>query len=485
MANQTYMECADKTEHVFVVKKAKLVKFELLDGAEDKFLAGDDLQYVNLQRDQKWVDNSSIKSLGRLGYKPKLYVEFDLPGVSEFKLKVVSDAQNITYSDSEKSRNSKFNYLEEEKSYQTESSGKLVISDAFLDVSGGNKYHFECTCSEGKTLKSHQLTTERKVFVQEIKMTGDSGKHSASSIDTVIAEYQSQGILIESLTKQEMSPMENIGEHDAGAYITKVREAYKSTPGKKKEPHTLVVGYTSHLAVKTTGRQLSKVNVSVGPTATAVVINIAGPGKTNSDIKAKYLWQNIVTGEGWFERAYFKDATSHIITEIAQADCSAVAVNSSNPHMSRKVKVDVSKLPAGKRGKIVLILTWIDRMRAGLSFNSNNLICVCTKAWWQNKTAAQQNQVIIHEMGHKIGMVPDGTSTLPDKITTFYGSDKGHVGTHCHHGIPVGQTRYDASADSALSDCVMYGSTNGHSAFCEYCSEAAKKQDISSGWATI
>jgi hypothetical protein len=77
-------------------------------------------------------------------------------------------------------------------------------------------------------------------------------------------------------------------------------------------------------------------------------------------------------------------------------------------------------------------------------------------------------------MGHKIGMVSDASGSLPDKTTTFYDDSKGHVGPHCHHGIPAGQTLCDSAADAKKSDCVMYGATNSHAAFCEHCSVTAK-----------
>lgn len=484
MTGKKSFDCASGKEHTFVVKKAKLIQVELLDGAEDKFLPADGEQFVNLDRDNKWVDNTSVKSLGRLGYKPKIFVKFDLPGVSEFTLKAIPDGGNETYTDEEKARNSLFKFIEEEKTYQTESTGELVISDAFLSVGGESTFHFEVKDTQGTTLQTKKLKTLRKIFVQEIKMTGDAGKSAASSISTVESEYKKQGFIVETLTEKTMAEMENIGADDSATYKSAVKTAYQSSDGKKKEPFSLVVGYTSHLAVKTSGRQISKVNVPVGPGKASVTINIAGPGKTNPAVKKKYLWQKIVTGEGWFESATFKDDSSGVTTVIDEKYCTAIPVNSANPDRSSKVKIDVSKLTSGT-GTITLTVTWVDRMRAGLSFGGTNLICVCTKAWWKNKTSAQQNEVIIHEMGHKIGMVPDGTGKLPDKTDTFYDSTKGHVGTHCHHGIPAGQARYDTSADASLSDCVMYGSTNSQSAFCEHCAVAAKKQDINSGWPAL
>jgi hypothetical protein len=146
------------------------------------------------------------------------------------------------------------------------------------------------------------------------------------------------------------------------------------------------------------------------------------------------------------------------------------------------VRIDVTGLAAG-RGTITLKVNWVDRMRAGLSFSGGNLICVCTRAWWQNESTADQNQVMVHELGHKVGMVADATGNLPDAVASLYDSSKGHVGNHCHFDRPAGQARYDSSDDSANSKCVMYGATNGKSAFCTNCEPAVRKLDISSGWA--
>lgn len=48
------------------------------------------------------------------------------------------------------------------------------------------------------------------------------------------------------------------------------------------------------------------------------------------------------------------------------------------------------------------------------------------------------------------------------------------MGSYCHHGIPVGQTRYDSAADAKKSGGVMCGASNGQSVFCEHCSQAEK-----------
>ncbi len=88
---------------------------------------------------------------------------------------------------------------------------------------------------------------------------------------------------------------------------------------------------------------------------------------------------------------------------------------------------------------------------------------------------------MVHEVGHQFGMTTDGTGILPDKIATYYDSSKGHVGNHCHYGIPAGQARYDSKVDLSRSRCVMYRATNGHSDFCVNCANAMKKVDLLSG----
>ena len=490
MTDSKTLQIADSKTHRFRVRGAKLVRVELLEGAEDKFLTADADQFVNLDDDWKWVDSTTVSSSDRLGHEPRIFVEFDLPGVSKFKLKLIGDGGNTEYTDEEKSRNSRFCHLEEETDYQTESNGKVVITDASVGAAGLNSFYVHCEDKSGGSDNSVILTNKRKMFIQEIKMKGEVGDDAASDVNTVVAEYAKQGYELETLGRAEMVSMENIDVNDSNTYKNNVRAAYAETDGKKKEPHTLVIGYTGHLAVKTEGREIIKKNVEVGPGKAAVDIGIAGPGKTNPTVRAKYLWQNIVSGEGWFEDAYFQQKRGlrgffAIKDKIPESLCTAVPLNAGNPHMSRKVRIDVSKMKSRSSGKIVLVVSWVDRMRAGLSFGGNGLICICTKGWWRKKDTAAQNQVVIHEMGHKIGMVPSGAGSLPDKPPTFYDSDKGHVGTHCHHGIPSGQGRYDSAADSNLSDCVMYGATNGHSAFCDHCSESAKKQVVDDGWSTV
>ena len=105
---------------------------------------------------------------------------------------------------------------------------------------------------------------------------------------------------------------------------------------------------------------------------------------------------------------------------------------------------------------------------------------VCTRAWWSTKSAASQNQTLVHELGHQFGMVPVGTGGSLDRHAQQY-SASGHVGSHCHKGTAAA-ANYSNTAATTASTCVMFGATNGKLALCGDCAPQARKLDITAGW---
>ncbi len=242
----------------------------------------------------------------------------------------------------------------------------------------------------------------------------------------------------------------------------------------------LAVIFTDHLAVKNPAQALTYAGISAGPGKPNEELDIIGPGINSASLESRSLWINLVPGEDWFVSATYTPAGGAAIV-LPKAKCRPVPDSAAVPDNCTRVSVDVTGLPAGT-GSISLTVNWVDRMRAGLAFGRNNAILICTRAWWQNKTTASQNEVLVHEAGHQVGMVSPGNAKLPDEVKTRYDNAKGHVGNHCHHGIPDGQARYDSEADFGLSDCVMYGAANAHQSFCENCAPAVIKVDLSAGW---
>jgi len=461
-----------------------IVVVEYLDGTDDLELGSTGKQFVNVTRDAKWVDGSTVKNIDRTSHKPRFKVRFNKPGCHPFKVKFVPDGSNNAYTGTEIGRNEKFDYQKDEKSYSTDGDGtKVVENDFFVAAAGKDKYKLEAKDDYGHTVSSKEIETHRLIYCQEIKMKDLST--IATSLSTLKSEYAKHNITLHALSNLEIDHLPNIGsDSEYTALKNSARTAYNGSTAPSKEPYVIAVLYTDHLAVKNSNKQLSKSAVQVGPGKPVVRIPIRGVGLRAGDgMDDRALWQDIIPDESWFVSAKFLKnggvaGTDDIV--IAEAKCSAVSGSwAGNNKYCDLVDIDVTGLPV-HTGTITLVVNWVDRMRAGLASGSgSNSVTICTRAWWQNKNTASQNEVMVHEIGHMVGMVADGTGNKPDKTAKQY-TDRGHVGSHCHSGLAL-RASFSSGSNSG-SDCVMFGSTNGKSAFCSDCEPAVKKVDVSSGW---
>jgi hypothetical protein len=93
---------------------------------------------------------------------------------------------------------------------------------------------------------------------------------------------------------------------------------------------------------------------------------------------------------------------------------------------------------------------------------------------------------LVHEVGHKVGMVPDGQHLLPKAPTTLYGdtphNQQGHQGPHCSLGA-----NYVGGYWSGAPACVMFGANGAFTGnvlnhapptFCGECEQALRKMDL-------
>lgn len=449
------------------------------------------VHYVNIATpDAKWVDGDLLKSIDAQTRRPKIKVDFNKKGVFPFKVKLVTGKSNSQYSSTEKSRNSNYTYTTSQKSYTTKPDGTLIVNDFELAVGGTDLYTFEVSDEKDNILLTQSLQTRRRVYLQEIKMRGEVEKNAASNLDIFLNEFSQHGI---DITRKKtptvlMKSLENIGS-DTTQFMAETKKAYTSSHAPKYEPYAVVVAYTGHLAVKKNDfLKLFISSTTIGSkqkTVTAKVQDKAG--------KVFYLWNKIVTGEDWLISAEFvPDDPKLPIIPIPRSAISAIdEYPNFAPGRSKAVLVKVSDLsPIQQTGRVILKVAVVDRFRGGLSFSGGNLICVCTRAWWSTIGTDEQNRTMIHEMGHKISLVPGGKAqpshdeSKLDQGKYFYETSQGHVGNHCHNGIADKKAplRYDSQADAATSTCVMYGQITDNSAFCPECATAAKKTDLSNGW---
>ncbi len=434
-------------------------------------------QWVNLPIDDKWVDETHVKHKDWLGRKPSLKVCFDKPGAHSFELKLLQPTGTTAYTDTEKGRNANFKYTETSLNFTTAGDGTLIIKEPFeLVVGGGYEFIAQAKDAKGKTVKTGKLTTKRKFYYVEAKMTGLSSILSSTTpVDSEYKKHHCEAVKLDALA---IPHQENIGSStDSATLSSNIVSAINAEVSiKEKNKYLLVVAYTDHLAVKNSNVAIFKMGVNVGPEQANVEIPVTARGlRSPNAVATRYLWHDLVEGESWFVSAKFvKDSGGEVV--IPQDKVS----HGGNGNYWNKVVVDVTGLEAAS-GKVEVTINVVDRMRGGLALGGANQTCVCTRAWWRDSVGAKQECTIIHELGHKLGMVATGSGISPDKHDTHY-ENKGHVGNHCFSGCEAGQDSHAGSDNLAASNCVIFGSVNQKNAYCDNCQESAKKIDFSAGF---
>jgi len=439
-------------------------------------------QFVNLSRSDSLVDGKIVPSVDRAGAKVRLKVYFNKPGTHRFAVKCEPLDGNAKYTPGELARNSRFAYQKEQKSYVTTSDGSLVLplDDFYVGAAGKDKYIFRATDANGTTVSTGKLEVHRLIYYVELKMR--SLATCAKTLAVVEFTYAKHNLKLMRLTAVEMEYIPNIGYQDDQTLMANARRAFSKSSGGGKQPHVITIVYTGHQAVKKPNLTI-KSPAAVGPGTSPALVPISRMVRRAPLPENFFLWQGIVPGESWFVSAKFiKDGTTPAdAINISLEKCTPVPKTSAIPLRSDLVRIDVSTLPRGT-GTIELVVNVVEKMRGGLSYHGVNLICVCTKAWWSEIDTTTQNNIIAHEIGHKLGMVADGSGKLPDRTPSMYDDAKGHIGNHCFYGLPANQIRYGSSSDVLRSKCVMYGDTNGIGDFCVNCAPAVSKVDFSDGW---
>ena len=469
-------ECARAAQEDKEEELAVITSIAWLDGAKDKEVASA-TQWVNLPHEAKWVDEANgVANIDRVGQKIRYKVTFSKPGGHSFKVKAEPGDDNAVYTGPEEGRNAKFKWMKESKTYTTDGDGtKVVEADFFSTCAGLDSFKLVAEdTNNSPPVETGFVKTSRLVYVVVIKMKGMT---SNVDLGTLRGEYSKHGIEMVELPAVEIDRMANIGPAEEDAYKRKCKTAFNGSKGKDKMPYAVAVGFTEHLAVKNPSQVIELTGVPVGPGSTPAEIPVMARGLRSGDgLRARKLWKDLVPGESWFVSATFTpDGGGGGPRNIVEAKCTALPDGSSS---CGTVKVDVADLPAGS-GTLRVTVNVVDRMRGGLSFSDGNLICICTKAWWQDQGAGTQSSTAVHEMGHKVGMVADGTGKLPDKVETQYIA-KGHLGPHCFFDLG----EMDTYAGVSGNKCVMFGAVGSGSPtdFCEKCIPAVRKMDLSTGW---
>ncbi len=456
-------------------------QLEILDGSDTSYAAGEVIQYVNLPKEEKFVDGNDICNLDRLGRNIRVKVIFDKPGVHEFQIELAPYTNNIKYSSNEKSSNENYNYEEQVLSFETDDNGEKIIDgkQLYIDVAGNNIYQIKAKdCNEVEITTSASIKTMRMLYYSEAKMQGLTSALPTAQLASVEAEYLKHGIKLVRLNTHSIPLMENIDKSVTSEVNTFFLNVARATLQDKsaKMLYYFTIAYTGHLARKGKNTLKRLIPVTVSTSTSSLVVDIL-----DSQNIYHPLWYNITANDNWYVDCYFVSNNNSNKINIPKNRITPIQTTQTTVGQGccDNVSIDISFLPSGS-GKIYLEVNYMDIMMGGMASQGGDIVTICTKSNWQNASINQQIKTIIHEIGHMIGM----TSTNGNKkrgldgLPTWYDNTNtpSHKGDHCFYGITVAPP-YDSTAAMSQSKCVMYGGVSGStlSSFCQECSNRVRK----------
>jgi len=398
-------------------------------------------QWVNLPKDAVHVEDE-IKSEERLGAL-HFEAEFEKASLTHFKVKVSPRGNKAKYSRKEKKRNANFKIHTFSSQTNTAQKKIKLETDVRLPAAGGNKFlikaKYRKTIVQSKTF----VETRRKLYFQVIQMKGMKvtvktlTSHLEDEYWTPAKRYYIK--LKEIASKGDISGYPNFDEHQQGELPGLARGNYSNI----KDPFCFAIILVDQMAASE--KPKSKKTIVVDHKIPQVLVSTTKP-----------IWKDLDKAgspeEKWNFGGSFIESVSGKITTIDPQDITYVS--------KYLVKVKSASLPDGIKGTVELELKLVNRFRTGLSLGKN-AICVATRAQWTQRDDGQMKSTLVHEAGHKIGMVPDGDDGGLDKQTTFYYKRGGH----CNHGKDT---------------CVMYGTIHAKRSnrFCSDCEDSVRRLDL-------
>ncbi|MBN1204197.1 MAG: hypothetical protein JXB05_04655 [Myxococcaceae bacterium] len=308
-----------------------------------------------------------------------------------------------------------------------------------LSSAGGDKFKFKIKDKEGKEKEiPDEIETRRMLYYQVILMKGMSATE-AVLCSHAEAEFLNEGRkhfikLVKIASKGEMNGLANYDESQQGQIPTQAKASYSDS----KNPYCFALILVNQLAASTSETVLSAAEVEITDATATVELKAANP-----------LWLDLDAAgtpeANWFLEGNFQPTDAKLpAVKIEAADVSPKGAAGTSTLV---VKTD--KIAKGTKGKFKVKLKTVDRFRTGLSLGSN-FICVATRAYWKARDDNEMKSTLVHEAGHKLGMVP-GTQS------TYYSNRGGH----CNHNT---------------NKCVMYGIIHStrDNVFCTVCSESVR-----------
>ncbi len=488
------------------------------------------VQYVNLPQEAKFAEASGAK-IERLDFI-RIKVKFQKSDMSGFRLEVkcLGGAEFEYYEEDERKRNINFQVRGLPRVLTNDGKTEAKYDyDSYLNAAGGNEYEYEAT-HKGKLVKSSaKIVTRRMLFYQTFVMVDPAGGTLNTAPTTAMeTEFKGTGANKYNIDIKKMADLSETAfikcYHDRNR-DTVIKSIAKEYELQDLYPYAFGIAFINYIA--------EPKDHIINRDVTSLVSALS---TTNQSMRVP------LTDELWFELDDDDDASKHwykiLRLEFTPSDRSispneiTVAKNNVRPSGSKlysyggrkQLKITlassvISSSILNKQGtwKLKGEVRTVKSFKNGRSLGGINLLFIATKVRWRDRDLSEVPATIIHEVGHKVGMVAHGDVVVGDKIyekvlspdakesakgwkewfsekarkmklpnshDKIYGenrgvNNRGHLGPHCAEG---GVTWSEVKEEwSGTPGCVMFGeSMRGRPAtFCGKCAKLVRKLDLS------
>jgi hypothetical protein len=313
-----------------------------------------------------------------------------------------------------------------------------------LSAAGGDKFKFAVEHQGKKKDLPDEFETHRRLFFQVIEMTGVTGLTSFGFWETEFKKNKREISLVKIASKGAIDRSYNFDYK--GSEYSRLFNLAKDKYSDAKDPYCFALVWADCLAQGPTEKVIEKTGVSK---ASGSVVVPLGGGQ---------LWKNI-------DKASTAAPWNKMIAFIYTKDGSEQTFPIPDPDVTStytEITVNTRNFPEGVTGKIKAKVNVATGFHGGWSFPTQNIIVIATRGWYDTAYSdTKKRAILIHESGHKIGMVPDGTGGLKEQSTY----DKVH----------------DPSKNSHCNDnsCTMWWTTTFEKdTFCGVCDKSVRKVDL-------
>jgi hypothetical protein len=387
----------------------------------------------------------------------------------------------------------------------TDEDGTKIVEGIRLTAAGGEVWSVEARDTHGTQKESAGcLETRRGVFVLPMIME----KVTAPDITSAAAAFRPASFHIKVLPAIRTPYARFLPRTDS---MNAVIEKYKASardvvrkakfeskePASEAEPYLVCCGFYD----------MSPARASVDFTMRFRPGPVLQMPLVRNEAKW-LLWINVDETKDWLEQAQIEvvDANGRSVWQ-GQVPPAAITPMGSDDAGYTGITIEARKIVMPQmtgctlhvKVRAKVIKGGINGFSSGAQGNGS-LIAVCTRHAYKARQPGELAQTLVHELGHKINLVPPGDRTMADPKGFTWGGrasgryldavpaqyfGRGHQGSHCHTGYtPTNETE---PMTGKSGTCVMFGE-NGISRtgrFCGDCTTRLRKIDVSEGWAAF